>query len=131
YAHKPVRRLPLRLAIPELFLEPPQTPQWPHPPTRRWLTWTNVFLALDQVFKRFDAWGLGPIRRASLKRAKDWMLEHFADSDGVGAIYPPIIYTIVSLRCLGYADESPEMRWALRQLDDLMIEEDDRLRLQP
>src|SRR5437868_9134967 len=32
YAHKPVRRLPPELAIPELFLEPPQTPRWPHPP---------------------------------------------------------------------------------------------------
>ena len=35
------------------------------------------------------------------------MLDHFADSDGVGAIFPPIIYTIISLRCLGYADDSP------------------------
>jgi squalene-hopene/tetraprenyl-beta-curcumene cyclase len=131
YAHKPVRRLPPRLAIAELFLEPPDTPQWPHPPTRRWLTWTNFFLALDQVFKRVDALGLGPIRRVALKCAKDWMLDHFADSDGVGAIYPPIIYTIVSLRCLGYTDQSPEMRWALKQLDDLMIEEEDTLRLQP
>ena len=59
------------------------------------------------------------------------MLEHFADSDGLGAIFPPMIYTVISLRCLGYADDSPEMHWALKQLDDLMIEEDDTLRLQP
>src|SRR5262249_43566600 len=60
-----------------------------------------------------------------------WMREHFADSDGVGAIFPPIIYTVICLRCLGYADDHPEMRWALKQLDDLMIEEDDTLRVQP
>ena len=59
------------------------------------------------------------------------MLDHFEDSDGVGAIFPPMIYTVICLRCLGYADDSPEMRWALKQLDDLMIEEDDTLRLQP
>src|SRR5205085_12241229 len=64
-------------------------------------------------------------------RASSWLLDHFADSDGVGAIFPPIIYTIVSLRCLGYRDDTPEMRYALKQLDDLMIEEDDTLRLQP
>src|SRR5205807_903086 len=40
-------------------------------------------------------------------------------------------YTIVCLRCLGHADDSPEMRWALKQLDDLKIEEDGTLRLQP
>ncbi len=131
YAYKPVRTLPPELGIRELFLEPPETPLWPHPPTRRWLTWTNYFLAFDQVFKWLDSWGLGFIRRASLRQAKAWLLEHFTDSDGVGAIFPPIIYTIISLRCLGYADDSPEMRWALKQLDDLIIEEDDTIRVQP
>src|SRR5438874_1422553 len=131
YAHKPVRVLPPALGIAELFLEPPQTPLWPHPPTRRRLTWTNLFLGLDQVIKRLEVLRLGFIRAAALKRAETWLLEHFADSDGVGAIFPPIIYTIVSLRCLGYSDDSPQMRWALKQLDDLILEEDETLHLQP
>ncbi|HLJ94417.1 MAG TPA: prenyltransferase/squalene oxidase repeat-containing protein, partial [Gemmataceae bacterium] len=131
YAHKPVRVLPPELGIRELFLEPPETPLWPHPPTHRRLTWTNLFLVLDQLIKRLERWGLGPIRSAALKRAKTWLLDHFPDSDGVGAIFPPIIYTIISLRCLGYHDDTPEMRWALKQLDDLMLEEDTTLRLQP
>jgi squalene-hopene/tetraprenyl-beta-curcumene cyclase len=131
FAYKPVRTLPAELGIAELFLRPPDTPLWPHPPTRRWLSWTNLFLVLDAVFKKVDAIGLGPVRRLALQRAADWMLAHFDDSDGLGAIYPPIIYTIVSLRCLGYADDSEEMRWALRQLDDLVIEEGDTVRLQP
>src|SRR5207244_2361026 len=33
-ACKPVRRLPPELSIAELFLDPPDTPLWPHPPTR-------------------------------------------------------------------------------------------------
>jgi squalene-hopene/tetraprenyl-beta-curcumene cyclase len=132
YARKPVRRLLPQLCIPELFLEPPETPLWPHPPTRRWMTWTNLFLALDQVIKWVDASKLlGPVRALAVRLARSWMLGHFADSDGLGAIYPPIIYTIISLRCLDYRDASPEMRWALKQLDDLMIEEENTLRLQP
>jgi squalene-hopene/tetraprenyl-beta-curcumene cyclase len=59
------------------------------------------------------------------------MRERFADSDGLGAIFPPMIYTVISLRCLGVADDAPEMQWALQQLDDLKIEEGDTLRLQP
>jgi squalene-hopene/tetraprenyl-beta-curcumene cyclase len=131
YAHKPIRRLPEELGITELFVEPPDTPFLPHPPTRRWLTWTNFFLVLDWAIKRVERWSWGALRRAALRRAERWLLDHFADSDGVGAIFPPMIYTVICLRCLGYADDSPEMRWALRQLDDLMIEEDDTLRLQP
>jgi squalene-hopene/tetraprenyl-beta-curcumene cyclase len=131
YAHKPVRRLPPERGIAELFLRPPETPLWPHPPTRRWLSWTNFFLGVDWAFKRAEAWGLGPVRALALKRAVGWMFERFADSDGLGAIFPPMIYTVICLRCLGYADDSPEMRWALKQLDDLKIEEGDTLRLQP
>jgi squalene-hopene/tetraprenyl-beta-curcumene cyclase len=131
YAHKPVRKLPDRLGIAELFLEPPDTPLWPHPPTQAWLSWTNFFLALDQVFKRVEAWGLGPVRRLALRRAEAWMRERFADSDGLGAIFPPMIYTAVCLRCLGHGDDSPDLQWALKQLDNLMIDDGETLRLQP
>jgi squalene-hopene/tetraprenyl-beta-curcumene cyclase len=130
YAHKPVRRLPAEMAIHELFLEDPEKPLWPHPPTHRLFTWTNFFLALDYLIKRIDPFSSW-LRARAVERAKKWMLERFADSDGLGAIFPPMIYTVISLRCLGYADDSPEMRWAMRQLEDLMIEEDDTIRLQP
>lgn len=131
YAHKPVRSLPPELGIRELFLDPPETPLWPHSPTKRWFTWTNFFLCLDRLVKRAERWGLGPVRRMALGMAKHWLLKHFEESDGVGAIFPPMIYTVICLRCLGYADDSPEMRWAMKQIDDLMIEEEDTIRLQP
>src|SRR5205807_1322900 len=38
---------------------------------------------------------------------------------------------VVCLKCLGHPDDSPEMRWAMKQLEDLMIEDDETLRLQP
>jgi squalene-hopene/tetraprenyl-beta-curcumene cyclase len=149
YAHQPVRTLPPEQSIAELFLDPPDTPLWPHLPTRRWLTWTNFFLVFDQLIKWLDAararadkakaaslrsfllLPFAMLRAAAVKRAVAWMLGHFEDSDGVGAIFPPIIYTIVSLRCLGYGDRSPEMQWALKQLGALKIEERGTLRLQP
>jgi squalene-hopene/tetraprenyl-beta-curcumene cyclase len=130
-AHKPVRKLPAEKGIAELFVQPPQTPLWPHPPTRRWFTATNFFLGVDQALKLLEAWGPRWLRRAAVRRASAWMRGHFADSDGVGAIFPPIIYTIISLHCLGYGSDSPEMIYALKQLDDLMIEEEDSLRVQP
>jgi squalene-hopene/tetraprenyl-beta-curcumene cyclase len=117
------------------------------------LSWHNFFLALDQAFKFLDPrqtcytaadlqrrpaslrdWLYRPLaylRATAVRRAARWMLDHFADSDGVGAIFPPMIYTVISLRCLGYADDAPEMRWAIQQLKDLMIHDGDRVRLQP
>ena len=29
------------------------------------------------------------------------MMEHFDDTDGVGTIFPPMIYTVISLRVPG------------------------------
>jgi squalene-hopene/tetraprenyl-beta-curcumene cyclase len=101
YAHKPVRKIPAEQGVAELFLEPPHKSRWPHPPTKRLLTWTNFFLAADQVIKWLEVWGPQVVRRKAIASAEQWMLDHFADSDGVGAIYPPIIYTIISLTCLG------------------------------
>ena len=132
YACKPARPLPPERGIAELFLAPPQTPQWSQQPTPGWLSWGNFFLVLDHLVKWLDRW-LPPrrVRAAAVARAERWLLAHFADSDGVGAIFPSMVYTIIALRCLGYADDSPEMRYALGQLDGLKVEDGQTLRLQP
>jgi squalene-hopene/tetraprenyl-beta-curcumene cyclase len=129
-ACKPVRRLPAEKGIAELFLQPPDTPLWPAKPSGRLLTWTNLFLGIDLVYKKVERW-LGPVRRLAIRRAAAWMRERLADGDGLGAIFPPMIYTVIVLRCLGVSDDDAEMVAALRQLENLMIEEDDALRLQP
>jgi squalene-hopene/tetraprenyl-beta-curcumene cyclase len=129
-ASKPVRHLPPERGVAELFLRPPQTPLWPAEPSPGRLSWANFFLGIDWLVKRVEPL-LGPVRRRALRRASAWMREHLRESDGLGAIFPPMIYTAVALRCLGVADDDPEMVWALKQLEDLMIEEGDTLRLQP
>ncbi|HZZ80262.1 MAG TPA: squalene--hopene cyclase, partial [Gemmataceae bacterium] len=131
YAHKPLRRIPADRGVAELFVGQPHQRRWPHPPTKRLLTWTNFFLAADQVIKFLEVWGPQFVREKAIEKAHRWMLDHFEDSDGVGAIFPPIIYTIISLYCLGYPRDSKEMQYALKQLDDLMLEDEDTLRVQP
>jgi squalene-hopene/tetraprenyl-beta-curcumene cyclase len=59
------------------------------------------------------------------------MEERFADSDGLGAIFPPIIWSVVALKCLGHGDDSPLVQAALLELEKLSIVEDDTLRLEP
>lgn len=130
-AHKPLAKVPDALGIRELFAQDPSTPMWPCPPSKRLFTWGNFFLGVDRLVKLWEKYGPQWIRRRAVALADRWMQEHFADSDGVGAIFPPIIYTVVSLRCLGYTDDHPTMRWALKQLEDLFLEEEDTLRIQP
>ncbi len=59
------------------------------------------------------------------------MIQHCENTDGLGAIFPPMVYSIIALKCLGYDQESPTMQWAIKQLEELEIREDDRVRVQP
>jgi squalene-hopene/tetraprenyl-beta-curcumene cyclase len=142
-ACKPVRRLPPGKGIGELFLnlpgsagaspsQPGSAGASPSPVqiASPWLSWRNVFLAGDRLYKFLEPI-LGAVRRLAVGKAAAWMRERLRDSDGLGAIFPPMIYTVIALRCLGVADDDPEMRRALGLLDELMIEENDTLRLQP
>ncbi len=132
-AHKPMTRLPESMHIRELFLEAPEKPRWPAQPTTKWFSWTNFFLGVDWVFKKFERLRLTPFRRWAVRKAVRWVRERCnpADSDGLGAIFPPIVYHAIVLKCLGVPADDPEMKWVMGQLDDLAIEEGDALRLQP
>ena len=61
------------------------------------------------------------------------MLTRFDRSDGLGAIYPPIVWSIIALKCLGYPDDSAEMQYCQEELRKLVIEDEDaqKARLQP
>ncbi len=52
-------------------------------------------------------------------------------SDGLGAIFPPIINTIIAFRCLGYGPDDPRLVAQVKELERLELEDDETLRLQP
>ncbi|MGZ3432545.1 MAG: squalene--hopene cyclase [Isosphaeraceae bacterium] len=125
---KPVRMIEPERGIGELFLAGQGTrPRG----SEGFFSWSSFFLGVDRVLKWSDRWVPAAWRRPAIKAAHRWMLEHFENTDGLGAIFPPMIYSIVALHCLGYDPDSPAVLWAWRQLDDLRIEEGDRARMQP
>jgi len=136
-ALEPVRQLEPRLGIRELFLREPKN--WPAlrcpglPGGTGVVSWDRLFRSINAAAKWCQRRGVLPLRRQALRAAEKWMIERFARSDGLGAIYPPIIFSIVALRVLGYAADSPEVRECRRQLEALVIEDkaSDTVRLQP
>ena len=126
-AYKPMRKLPPEQGIAELFPEGVTAPKGKYP----LISWENFFLGADRALKLADKVVPSFLRWPSIKRAHQWMLAHFENTDGLGAIFPPMIYTVVALECLGYDRDSAAVRWALGQLEDLQIEEDGAIRVQP
>lgn len=96
-----------------------------------WINWDRVFRGVDRAIKLAEGLGLKPFRQRAIRRAADWILARFADSDGLGAIFPPIIWSVVALKCLGHADDSPLVQSALEELEKLSIREDETIRLEP
>ena len=125
-AFRPVRRLEPRQGIRELFLCEPEN--WP--PLRSpgltggmgLLSWDRFFRTVDKLFKWCQRHRFLPLRRKALAAAERWMITRFNQSDGLGAIYPPIVWSIVALKCLGYTDDSPEVEYCHQQLSNLVLE---------
>ena len=59
------------------------------------------------------------------------MLERFEMSDGLGAIFPSMMNSIIALRCLGYSVDDPQVIRAMDEFEKLGIEEEDTFRMQP
>ena len=94
--------------------------------------WARFFLGVDWVVKACDSLGLRPLRGRAVAACRRWMLDRFDGSDGLGAIFPPIVWSIVALRAMGCEDESPEVQECWRQLDRLIERQPDgSVRLEP
>lgn len=136
-AREPVRKVEPQYGIRELFVKAPH--EWPPlrcpglPGGTGLLSWDRFFRTVESLLKWCQRKSLFPCRNRAVRAAEQWMLDRFERSDGVGAIYPPIVWSLVALRSLGYEDESPEVQECHRQLRDLVLQDDDAetARLQP
>ena len=71
------------------------------------------------------------IRSTPSSSAPKWMLEQLKHSDGLGAIYPPMMYAIMALDVLGYGPDHPLRVEAEKQFNKLMVDDERRLLFQP
>jgi squalene-hopene/tetraprenyl-beta-curcumene cyclase len=135
WAKRPAVQIDPKLGIRELFIKSPEN--WP--PLRcpglkggtGLLSWDRFFRTIDGGLKWLERHEIWPLRKRALEEARRWVVERFKGSDGLGAIFPPMIWSVIALRCLGYDDDSPELEYCYKQLEGLFIEEGDTLRLEP
>jgi squalene-hopene/tetraprenyl-beta-curcumene cyclase len=119
---KPTRQLGPRATLHELYplgfherdLMLPRDPQF--------FTWRNFFLWLDSVHKfaeHFARYHIHPFRKRALKKAEEWMVARQEGSDGLAAIFPGILNSMIAFKALGYPDDHPLIRQCERELKKL------------
>lgn len=89
------------------------------------------FNHVDRVFKIWEKRGSKNVRMSALREAEHWCLDRTRYCDGLGAIYPSMMYLIMALDSLGYAEDHPDRVEALRVFENLIIETEDRFQFQP
>jgi squalene-hopene/tetraprenyl-beta-curcumene cyclase len=92
---------------------------------------TNVFVHADKLFKRWERQNVKKIRGRAIREAENWMITRLQHSEGLGAIYPSIMYSIMAMEVLGYERDHPDLEQAIRDFNGLMIEGEEQLIFQP
>ncbi len=127
WAHRPFRPVPQSSRLDELDAGSPL----PQPLTLRRRLWAVFFRAVDWLIHTVERSGFLPMRRRALERATRWMEERFEGSDGLGAIFPPMMNSVMALVCVGRELGDPLLEDQLSELRELEILEGDELRVQP
>src|ERR1700722_17019529 len=128
HSMNPKRPVPDGFNLKELFLAGGH-PEFPR--SRESFTWRNVFLRIDRMLKLLENHGSKSIRRHAIHKAEQWILARTKYTDGLGAIYPPMMYVIMALDLLGYKPDHPDRVEAQKKFDGLMVDDSKRFFFQP
>jgi squalene-hopene/tetraprenyl-beta-curcumene cyclase len=90
-----------------------------------------IFNQVDRAVKIWERRNLRNVRARAVREAERWMMERTRYTDGLGAIYPSMMYLIMALESLGYAADHPDFVEGVRQFENLLIETEDRFQFQP
>jgi len=90
-----------------------------------------IFQQIDRGLKLWERRGPETLRKEAVRRAEKWLIDHTRYSDGLGAIYPSMMYSIMALECLGYPPDHPDRIKAIAQFDHLLIETETEFYFQP
>src|SRR6266581_2986911 len=127
---RPNWRLSERARVDELFKDPTRKTaafDW----SRQFLSWKNVFLALDRGLKLYEKLPWKPLRQRALREAKSWMLAHIERTEGLAAIYPAMMNSIFALMALGHGPDDPLTWREIKEFSRFEIEDAETIRLQP
>ncbi len=90
-----------------------------------------MFHQVDKILKLWEKRGFKDIRAKAIREAEKWMLDHMRFTDGLGAIFPGMMYALMAMDALGYERDHPDFIETLGQLEGLIIEKEDALQFQP
>jgi squalene-hopene/tetraprenyl-beta-curcumene cyclase len=129
---KPTRELPAEKQLHELYPVGTEHNDFTLPRDGRFLAWRNFFLRADRVLKFLDGLRRRPLRQRALEEAERWMLERIGEgSDGLAAVFPAMLNSMIALRALGYSNQHAVYMKAMKDFAGLFVDDPEDFRIQP
>ncbi len=130
--YKPTRQLPAAVQLHELY--PVGSEQsnlglsWRKPR----VSWPNFFFICDALLKWLHLLPWKPWRPIALAKAERWMAERMGEgSDGLAAIFPAMLNSIIALKTLGYSNDHALLAKAKKDFAGLFVDDPQDFRIQP
>ena len=129
---KPTRELPEAKQLHELYPLGTEHKDFTLARDPRFFAWRNFFLRCDHALKIVSKGGWRPFRKRALEEAERWMLERIGEgSDGLAAVFPARLNSLIALRALGYSTTHPIYQKAQADFRGLFVDDENDFRIQP
>jgi squalene-hopene/tetraprenyl-beta-curcumene cyclase len=129
---KPTRVLPGEKQLHELYPLGTEQSDLRLPRSEPFWTWRNFFLRVDDVLKFLHPLRFRPMRGRALEEAEQWMLQRIGEgSDGLAAVFPAMLNSLIALRALGYSKKNPIYAKAEKDFTRLFVNDPEDFRIQP
>ena len=130
-ARKPKAKNPLGVHIAELFTTPPDDVKvWPKGEHQTW-PWADVFGALDRLLQKLEPHFPGGTRERAIAAAERWTTERLNGVDGLGAIFPAMVNSLLMYDVLGVAADDQRVRDARESIERLLVVNETEAYCQP
>ncbi len=130
-ARKPRAKNPLGVHIAELFVTPPdEVREWPKG-EHQTFPWTAIFGAIDKILHVLEPYFPKAAREFSIARAERWTTERLNGVDGLGAIFPAMVNSLLMYDVLGVSAEDPRVVAARQSIERLLVVHEHEAYCQP
>ena len=129
--YKPLAKNPRGIGVRELFIEDPKTIGPTPKAAHQSQLWFTSFDIIDRVLRLADPLFPKAMRKRAIARAEAFVTERLNGVDGLGAIFPAMVNSIIMYDVLGYPESHPNRRIARESIERLLVIKDDEAYCQP
>jgi len=128
---KPRAKNPRDAHISELFTTPPeQVKTWPKGEHQTW-PWAHVFGEIDKLLRVAEPYFPKRLREKAIVAAERWTTERLNGVDGLGAIFPAMVNSLLMYDALGVPASDPRVVAARESIERLLVVHADEAYCQP